>query len=82
MARRGMVTTTIAQSLAEVFSSVIYIPYAVMIDGQIMRVFDPSLHIRIESTAPAPTSIFNTLRREQYGRPLGGDTAAVHCDGR
>jgi len=55
--------TSIAQSFAEVFSSTIYVPYSVMIDGQIMRVFDPSLHNRIEH---AQTSIFSGLRREQY----------------
>ena len=26
----------------------IYVPYAVMIDGQIMQVFDPSLHTPID----------------------------------
>ncbi len=56
--------TTVAQSFADVFKSVIYVPYAVMIDGQIMRVFDPSLHHPI---APAAgTSFFSGLRREQY----------------
>ncbi len=57
--------TTVAQSFAEVFKSVIYVPYAVMIDGQIMRVFDPSLHHPIAPEAAVP-SIFSGLRREQY----------------
>jgi energy-coupling factor transporter ATP-binding protein EcfA2 len=65
--------TTLAQSFAEVFKSVIYVPYAVMIDGHIMRVFDPSLHHRINQNAhnahnaqDAPPSIFSSLRREEY----------------
>jgi hypothetical protein len=57
--------TSVAQSFAEVLNAVIYVPHAVTIDGQIMRVFDPSLHSRI-NTEPAPTSIFSGLRREQY----------------
>jgi hypothetical protein len=36
--------TTFASRIAELYDDVIYIPYAVDIDGQIMRVFDPGLH--------------------------------------
>src|SRR6266404_5267014 len=34
--------TSIALSFAKVFSDIIYVPYAVEVEGQIMRVFDPS----------------------------------------
>jgi len=57
--------TSITQSFADVFDSVIYVPYAVQIDGQIMRVFDPSLHTRIENPA-SQSGAFSALRREQY----------------
>jgi energy-coupling factor transporter ATP-binding protein EcfA2 len=56
--------TTVAQSFSDVFNSIIYIPYSVMIDGQIMRVFDQSLHTPI-TPPPAPAS-YTGLRREQY----------------
>jgi len=56
--------TTVAQSFAEVYKSVIYVPHAVMIDGQIMRVFDPSLHHPMQE-AVSP-NVFSGLRREQY----------------
>ncbi len=36
--------TTFASRIAELFEDVVYIPYAVEIDGQIMRVYDPGLH--------------------------------------
>lgn len=39
--------TTFALRLANVFTDMIYIPYAVMVEGQIIRVFDPSIHIPI-----------------------------------
>jgi hypothetical protein len=58
--------TSIAQSFANVFNAVIYIPHAVMIEGQIMRVFDPSLHAPIAPTGGA--SIFSGLRRESYDK--------------
>ncbi len=57
--------TTLAQSFADVFKSVIYVPYSVMIDGQIMRVYDPSLHQPVHQEATSP-SVFSGLRREQH----------------
>jgi energy-coupling factor transporter ATP-binding protein EcfA2 len=56
--------TTIARSFADVFNSVIYVPHAVYIEGQIMRVFDPSFHFPIAPAAPM--SVFSGLRRESY----------------
>ena len=44
--------TTFALRLANVFSDMIYIPYAVVVEGQIIRVFDPSIHVPI-ATSPA-----------------------------
>ncbi|HEY4381560.1 MAG TPA: hypothetical protein VGN01_14515 [Acidobacteriaceae bacterium] len=43
--------TTFALRLANVFTDMIYIPYAVTVEGQIIRVFDPSIHVPI-TTAP------------------------------
>ena len=39
--------TTFALRLANVFTDMIYIPYAVTVEGQIIRVFDPSIHVPI-----------------------------------
>jgi hypothetical protein len=59
--------TSVARSFADVFNAVIYVPHAVIIEGQIMRVFDPSFHVPIASTtATQPPSIFSGLRRESY----------------
>jgi DNA polymerase III delta prime subunit len=43
--------TTFALRLANVFSDMIYIPYAVSVEGQIIRLFDPSIHIPISNDA-------------------------------
>jgi hypothetical protein len=56
--------TSVAQSFAEIFASVIYLPYAVMIEGQIMRVFDPSLHMPVTNTGEPET--FAGLRRDHH----------------
>lgn len=50
--------TSIAQAIATLFQGSVYIPYAVEIDGQIIRVFDASSHIPIEQpAADKPTGV-------------------------
>jgi hypothetical protein len=36
--------TSVAQRLERVFQQIIYVPHAVLIDGQVMMVFDPDVH--------------------------------------
>jgi DNA polymerase III delta prime subunit len=48
--------TTFALRLANVFTDMIYIPYAVMVEGQIIRMFDPSIHVPIVTAAGSNTS--------------------------
>lgn len=43
--------TTFALRLANVFTEMIYIPYAVTVEGQIIRVFDPSVHIPVTNNS-------------------------------
>lgn len=40
--------TSIARCLASVFSDIIYVPYAVAVEGQIIRVFDPAIHNAVD----------------------------------
>jgi predicted ATPase with chaperone activity len=40
--------TTVAEKIGHLFSAVIAIPYAVEVDGQVIKVFDPSIHEPIE----------------------------------
>jgi DNA polymerase III delta prime subunit len=42
--------TTFALRLANVFTDMIYIPYAVTVEGMIIRVFDPSIHVPIKTS--------------------------------
>lgn len=42
--------TSTAQRLGRLFKDVIHIPHAVMIDGQVMRVFDPDMHQPVSAT--------------------------------
>ncbi len=56
--------TTFALRLANVFTDMIYIPYAVTVEGQIIRVYDPSIHIPI-TTSPGT---------------VGGGTSSFHSE--
>ncbi len=55
--------TTVAEIVGNVFQNVIYIPYCVEIDGEIMKVFDPSVHKVVEG-APIERSTAD-LRRSR-----------------
>jgi hypothetical protein len=57
--------TTVAMSFANVFNSVVYMPYAVMIEGQIMRMYDPSVHIAAKPAETGGGSEIGVLRREE-----------------
>ena len=55
--------TTIAEIVGKVFDNVIYVPYCVEINGEIMKVFDPTVHKVVDDTPD--TSGTSTLRRSR-----------------
>jgi hypothetical protein len=57
--------TTVALSFANVFDNVIYVPHAVIVEGQIMRVYDSSVHSLLSSTRSDDGSV-SFVRREEY----------------
>jgi hypothetical protein len=58
--------TTVAQRFASVFSDVIYVPYAVMVEGQIIRVHDPSIHLPLQTADIEDESAFTVVRAQSY----------------
>lgn len=53
--------TSIAERIAQLFSDVVYIPYCITVDGQIIQIFDPNLHqMAIDETecSARPKSLF------------------------
>jgi hypothetical protein len=58
--------TSVALSFANVFNDVIYVPYAVSVEGQIMRVYDPSLHILLQPTPESEDNSLSFVRREEH----------------
>ena len=40
--------TSVAHALGSVFNDVIYVPYAISVEGQIIRFYDPSIHVPVD----------------------------------
>ncbi|MEQ9640182.1 MAG: AAA family ATPase [Alphaproteobacteria bacterium] len=45
--------TTIAEIVGHIFQNVVYVPYCVEIDGDIMKVYDPTIHKAVAGSAGA-----------------------------
>lgn len=59
--------SSVAFRLANVFSDVIYVPYAVSVEGQIIRVQDPSIHIALKTEPKADEDLaLSFLRTDEY----------------
>lgn len=58
--------TSIALRLGKVFRDIVYIPYAVMIEGHVMRVFDPALHEPVDPAVLADDGRARPLFAEQF----------------
>jgi predicted ATPase with chaperone activity len=55
--------TTVAEIVGKVFQNVIYVPYCVDIDGEIMKVFDPAIHRQVKDVQEQQGS--TNLRRSR-----------------
>ena len=58
--------TSVAVRLARILSRVTYVPYAVMIEGQIMRVFDSKLHSVVRAEFRNQAAIVRSLRDKEF----------------
>ena len=58
--------TSVAQRLDRVFRHVIHIPHAVLVEGQVMTVFDPDVHVPVDRDAVfRPRLVAATLYRDE-----------------
>ncbi|HUB29032.1 MAG TPA: hypothetical protein VL967_05015 [Terracidiphilus sp.] len=55
-----------ALRLSNVFNDVIYVPYSVIVEGQIIRVYDPSIHVRLDPGKAEEDGTLSVMRREEY----------------
>jgi hypothetical protein len=56
--------TSVAEKIGSVFTDTIYVPYCFEVEGQIIKVFDESVHKRVERNSDGPAR--GTLRREDF----------------
>ena len=57
--------TSIAERVAGIFTNVIYVPYCIQVDGQIIKVFDPAVHVRVD---PGQRKEGVSIRRDSVDR--------------
>jgi energy-coupling factor transporter ATP-binding protein EcfA2 len=58
--------TSLARCLADVFDDAIFMPYAVSVEGQIIRLFDPSMHSTIEPAGLGDENPFSLVRNAVF----------------
>ncbi|MGC2163273.1 MAG: hypothetical protein WA634_15300 [Silvibacterium sp.] len=58
--------TSVALRFASLFNDVIYVPYAIIVEGQIIRVFDPSIHTELNSEKTSDEATLSFVRHEEY----------------
>jgi hypothetical protein len=58
--------SSVAQRLGNVFRDVIYVPYAISVDGQVIRVYDASVHFPVSTEEVNDQNSFTFLRHEEY----------------
>jgi hypothetical protein len=58
--------TSVAHCLANVFNDVIYVPYSISVEGQIIRMFDPSIHVPLDRAEVNEDDGLSLVRREVF----------------
>jgi len=58
--------TSVAHCFASVFNDVIYVPYAFIVEGQIIRMYDPSIHNELSAANLSEDETFSVVRREEF----------------
>lgn len=58
--------TSVAMRFASVFHDVIYVPFAVIVEGQVIRIHDPSVHIQLSPGPEREGEEISFVRREEY----------------
>ena len=55
--------TSVAERVAAIFSNIIYIPYCIQVDGQIIKVYDPGIHKEVKAALQRRGRHFGPPRR-------------------
>ena len=58
--------TSVARCMASVFNDVIYVPYSVIIEGQVIRIYDPSIHQAVDAAGLDDDNSLSLVRHEVF----------------
>jgi SpoVK/Ycf46/Vps4 family AAA+-type ATPase len=58
--------TSIAERMSRIYADIIYIPHAIEVDGQIIKIYDPSIHKEVKSLQGDDGN--NAIRKEALDR--------------
>jgi hypothetical protein len=58
--------SSVAHRLADIFNEIIYVPYAITVDGQIIIIYDPAIHRPIDGGVEADEDTLLTVQHEDY----------------
>ena len=58
--------TSFAHSLASVYRDVIYVPYAISVEGELIRFFDPAIHVDVRGSALSDKEEMSFVRAEEF----------------
>ncbi|MGD0941219.1 MAG: hypothetical protein ABR905_16055 [Terracidiphilus sp.] len=58
--------TSFALSLSSVYRDVIYVPYAITVEGELIRFFDPAIHQDVRSAAMSDEEEVSFIRAEEF----------------
>jgi len=56
--------TVVAEGIGRALGGDLYVPWALDIDGQIITIYDPVNHVRLDDTAPSAGSIIKSVERD------------------
>ena len=62
----GSGKTSVAEALGRAFKGLVYVPYAVELDGQIITIFDPIVHKPVEQQFDQGSGLERSLIRESF----------------
>jgi len=58
--------TSFAHSISSVYRDVIYVPYAITVEGELIRFFDPAIHQDVRGTAMSDKGELSFIRAEEF----------------
>jgi hypothetical protein len=58
--------TSVAHALGSIFNDVIYVPYSIIVEGQIIRYYDPSVHNVVSPSEMSDEGVLSFVRSEDF----------------